>query len=83
MNKIISGEKYKKLGLNESYHIGPAYFKGLLNEDDSNNLDTIFTERIEPLLREYTRGRDSGTVNEFVNACKNSLMTDSQGTNNE
>lgn len=73
MNKAISDEG-KNLGLNESYHIGPAYFKNLFDESGDANLETIFNEKIEPILREYTRGRNSDTVKTFVDNCNNALL---------
>ena len=73
MNEAISKEG-KKLGLNESYHIGPAYFKNLFDKNGNDNRTTIFNEKIEPILREYTRGRDSETVNTFVDNCNNALL---------
>lgn len=73
MNEIISGEG-KKLGLNESYHIGPAYFKNLFDGNGKDNRDTIFNEKIEPILREYTRGRDSDTIQNFVTKCRKKLL---------
>lgn len=74
MNNVISDNTYKKLGLNESYHIGPAYFKNLFDGGDiKNNLETIFKEKIEPLLREYTRGRDTKTVNDLIDNCRGKL----------
>lgn len=86
MNEIISGEG-KKLGLNESYHIGPAYFKNLFDSNGNDNRETIFNEKIEPLLREYTRGRNSEKVEALISGCKNALFdksktTDTSGGNN-
>lgn len=69
MNEIISGEG-KNLGLNESYHIGPAYFKNLFDSNGNDNRETIFNEKIEPLLREYTRGRNSDTVGKLIDDCR-------------
>ncbi len=74
MNNVISGDTGKSLGLNESYHIGPAYFKNLFDEDDNDNLEIIFSERIEPLLREYVRGRSADKINNFITECKGKLL---------
>lgn len=74
MNKVISEKEGKNLGLNESYHIGPAYFKNLFDESGDANLETIFNEKIEPILREYTRGRNSDKVETFVVNCNNALL---------
>lgn len=74
MNKVISEKEGKNLGLNESYHIGPAYFKNLFDESGDANLETIFNEKIKPILREYTRGRNSDKVETFVDNCNNALL---------
>lgn len=79
MNNVISGDTGKSLGLNESYHIGPAYFKNLFDEDGNDNLETIFSERIEPLLREYVRGRSADKINNFITECKEKLLPEVSG----
>lgn len=79
MNNVISGDTGKSLGLNESYHIGPAYFKNLFDEDYNDNLETIFSERIEPLLREYVRGRSADKINNFITECKKILLAEVSG----
>lgn len=79
MNNVISGDTGKSLGLNESYHIGPAYFKNLFDEDGNDNLETIFSERIEPLLREYVRGRSADKINNFITECKKILLPEVSG----
>lgn len=78
MNDIISnhavGKKsYKELSyLNESYHIGHAYFKGFNGTKES--METIFENRIRPLLREYCRGAlDETRIREFCEECKSKL----------
>ena len=79
MNDVISnhavGEKsYKELSyLNESYHIGHAYFKGFDGEKES--MKTIFENRIRPLLREYCRGAmDESKITTFCEGCMNVLL---------
>lgn len=72
MNNVIS--RQTKLGLNEAYHIGPAYFKTFNGE----NLEVIWTERVEPILREYCRGRDISLVNEFVEECRKELFGETE-----
>ena len=72
MNKSISGAN---MGLTDAYHIGPAYFKELVKVSDSDVEDAlkgIFENRIEPILREYTRGRKNG-VEELISGCKVAL----------
>ena len=69
MNEVISDDYGKQLGLSEAFHIGPAYFKGF----DGNNIEDIWEKRIEPILREYTRGRDSELVKNFIKKCGEKL----------
>lgn len=51
----LNAEISKINGLNDSYHIGGAYF---LDKDDNprTDYDAIWELRLEPLLREYLRG---------------------------
>lgn len=71
MNKIIS--ENNKFGLSEAYHIGPAYFKNLdINND--NSLRDIFDTNIVSILREYTRGRKSEEVNNWIRVCREALV---------
>lgn len=55
-----------QFGLNEAFHIGPAYFKDYNPAD----VDDTWKNRIEPILREYVRGRDAKKVEEFIKACE-------------
>lgn len=63
MNKILNSYGF---GLSEAYHIGPAYFK----DYDGSNIKIIFQQRIEPIIREYTRGRNSDKVDKLIKECK-------------
>lgn len=75
MNAVISGESGKRFGLNEDYHIGPAYFKDYdKNKSMDENLDDIWKRNIEPILREYLRGKNG--VDKFINDCHKALMND-------
>lgn len=71
MNEYIAVDGGKKFGLNKSYQIGHAYFKGFDGTEDS--LKSIFENRIQPLLREYCRGRDEEAIKNFVSQCKGKL----------
>jgi 5-methylcytosine-specific restriction endonuclease McrBC GTP-binding regulatory subunit McrB len=70
MNNYLSKSE-NKYGLTEAYHIGPAYFK-TYDPNVSNSLETIFRQRIEPIIREYTRGR--AKVDELVENCRKALL---------
>ena len=59
LNKVIfdkaKGEGID--GLNDSYHIGPAYFLKLINyKDDESPWEKLWKNHLEVLLREYLRG---------------------------
>lgn len=74
MNEVISGEEGeigKRFYLTEAYHIGPAYFKNVVNAE---KLKGIFDGNITSILKEYTRGRDAESVEEFIKACRNELL---------
>lgn len=78
MNEVISGESDKRFGLNEDYHIGPAYFKDYDKAKSmGKNLDDIWKRNIEPILREYLRGKNG--VDKFINDCHKALMNDQSG----
>ncbi|WP_418628613.1 McrB family protein [Ruminococcus sp.] len=78
MNEVISGESGKRFGLNEDYHIGPAYFKDYDKAKSmGKNLDDIWKRNIEPILREYLRGKNG--VDKFINDCHKALMNDQSG----
>lgn len=92
MNSKISGDPGKNLGLTEDYHIGPAYFIDYFKQEknpdeeqnqnegkiDTNKLEEIFENRIEPLLRDYTRGRDSHNL---IDKCRRALKSNTQEAN--
>lgn len=65
MNKVIN--TYSDLGLNESFNIGPAYFK-------NGDKQTIWDIKVQPILYEYCRGRKSERVTEFINDCKKAFF---------
>lgn len=65
MNKVIN--KYSDLGLNESFNIGPAYFK-------NGSKQAIWDTKVQPILYEYCRGRKSERVADFINDCKKAFF---------
>lgn len=69
MNRIMSDNDYKKLGLGEEYYIGPAYFK----DYNGKNIDMIFEQKVVPIIREYTRGKGD-ISDELVRDCKKALL---------
>ncbi len=72
MNCCLSASEF---GLGEAYHIGPAYFKSMsAGEKLKEDLKEVFSHRIEPLLREYTRGQNAQDVEELIQKCKEKLL---------
>ena len=77
MNNVIA-----KPPLGREFMIGPAYFKGY----DGTNLEDIWEHNIEPILREYIRGRnDTGLVEKCEKALfgDNSPASSSEPDNND
>ena len=74
MNNKITEFGY---GLSEAYHIGPVYFKDLVKVSDKKAegvLSDIFKNRIEPILREYMRGRTSEVQDKLISSCRDELL---------
>ena len=69
MNDVISGDSGAKFGLSEAYHIGHSYFKNV----DTMGLEKVFNRNIVSILKEYTRGRDQESINDFIKECARSL----------
>lgn len=68
LNEAITAQG-KKFGLNQHYHLGPAYFgKTKMNSLEKAKCD-IWCNRIEFILREYVRGYDKDSVDEFIHQC--------------
>lgn len=72
MNEELT--KNSKFGLSEAYHIGPAYFKTF----NGTNMETIFKQKVEPIIREYLRGRKADDIKEIVEHCQDILCNLSQ-----
>lgn len=78
MNKQISQSEYgKKFGLNDAYHIGPAYFKTLNLRAFEESLTELFDNNIESTLREYVRGRKPEDIDKWIKNCRNKLFSQS------
>ena len=85
----LNGIIEKRSGLGREFKIGPAYFKdydvkegfklyekeGVLNQENhKKNLNAIWELNIEPVLREYVRGRQG--ADEFIAKCKRALLSE-------
>ena len=75
MNEVFSKEdKFKRIFKTpKDYYVGPAYFKGLFKNDTK---DAIWRNKIEPLLREYVRGRNE--ADDFIKACREAFLPETQ-----
>ena len=67
MNKVF--EDYTKIFRTpKDYYVGPAYFEGLFK---GQSMESIWVNKVEPLLNEYIRGRDAGN---FIEEAKQKLF---------
>jgi hypothetical protein len=61
------------MGLSDSYHIGPAYFKLFSEIADKSPFETkikkFFESEIKATLKEYVRGRDPENIKKFLDKC--------------
>ena len=57
INIVISEE------IGSEYQIGPAYF---LDLKDNSNFDSLWKQRIEPLIKEYRRGEDKTETESLI-----------------
>lgn len=67
LNKVISGDEGKKLGLSEKYHIGHAYAKTF-----DGNYDTLWENSIKPVLEDYCLGKKNKET--FITACRSAFV---------
>ncbi|GMO32383.1 MAG: hypothetical protein Ta2B_13270 [Termitinemataceae bacterium] len=65
-----------KIGLSKDYKIGAAYFKEPKTEldDIDEYLENIWETKINPLLKEYTRGYSLEQVEKFLTNSKEALL---------
>lgn len=87
LNNVVSNkEQGGKFGLSEAFHIGPAYFKDFgmkfdvvnkraTDEDDTIGYAQLWTLKLEPILREYVRGREPQSVAKFMRECADAFGT--------
>ena len=83
LNDVISDKEDAngggQFGLTEAFHMGPAYFKtyrpGGTKKEEEENLLEIWTQRIEPILREYVRGRNPEDCDNFIERCRAAFFT--------
>ena len=65
VNRLISD------AFTKHYRIGPAYFKNL--DESADSIDLIFDEEIEPLLKEYLKGKPQDLTERFISECRRAL----------
>lgn len=73
--KKINAKIEKQSGLGKEFKIGSAYFKGF----NGDNLEDIWQHNIEPILREYMRGRQG--TDGFIEKCENALKQKQEAAN--
>ena len=73
MNKVF--EDYTKIFRTpKDYFVGPAYFEGLFK---GQPMESIWANKVEPLLNEYIRGRDAGN---FIEEAEKKLFPSKKDT---
>lgn len=61
-------------GLNEHYHMGPAYFGKTRHANVQEAKLEIWELRVASILREYVRGYDAGKIEGFMKACRQAFL---------
>lgn len=83
LNKVIDDQKYD---LGEIYKLGGAYFindsiyNSLCDVDVNSYLQNLYENKIEPLLREYMRGRKKEKVDAFLEEVKNIFISNEKNS---
>lgn len=65
VNRLI-GESFSN-----EYRIGPAYFRKL--DESSESINRVFDTTIEPLLKEYLKGKPKDITERFITECRRAL----------
>ena len=65
VNRLI-GESFSN-----EYRIGPAYFRKL--DENSESINRVFDTTIEPLLKEYLKGKPKDITERFITECRRAL----------
>ena len=65
VNRLISD------GISPEHRIGPAFFKNL--NESSYSIDVVFDNTIEPILKEYLKGKPEDITERFISECKKAL----------
>ncbi len=79
LNDYISNSEENGMGLSDDYNIGPAYFKSYATVKGSkygSKLINIYKNEIEPILKEYVRGRDQNSIDAFLSECRKKFGLD-------
>ncbi len=65
VNRLISE------GISPEHRIGPAFFKNL--NESSYSIDAVFDNTIEPILKEYLKGKPEEITDRFISECRKAL----------
>lgn len=65
VNRLISE------GISPEHRIGPAFFKNL--NESSYSIDVVFDNTIEPILKEYLKGKPEEITDRFISECRKAL----------
>ncbi|MBP3718997.1 MAG: AAA family ATPase [Eubacterium sp.] len=78
MNDVFEEPEYSKIFRTpKDYYVGPAYFEGLFK---GQSMETIWNNKVEPLLKEYIRGRNAG---DFISDTKGKLLPEKDDSKKE
>lgn len=74
LNSYLSSDEGKKFGLNDHYHIGPAYF-GKIKLNDKKELDWqgLWDIHIRQILEEYVRNHRN--ADDFIKKCREKVLS--------
>ena len=65
VNRLISE------GISPEHRLGPAFFKNL--NESSYSIDAVFDTTVEPILKEYLKGKPEDITERFITECRKAL----------
>ena len=74
MNKVIE-TKGSKFGLNRQYYISHGHFTDLPKQENRDALlEYVWKYRLENTIREYLRGENENSIEEFIGSCREAFL---------
>ena len=79
LNKVIE-TKGSKFGLNRQYYISHGHFTDLPKQENRDALlEYVWKYRLENTIREYLRGENENSIEEFIGSCREAFLKSSVG----